>query len=199
MEDLAVGGGQVPGGELGLRMRREDDGVAGLEGEHGVAHRRHDRVGDGADGGDDAHRLGDEDEVGVFVLADDPARLLAFETVPDDPGLALGLGHLVFVHPEAGLFMRAGGDGLGVVVDVFAEVADDGVDLLLGELLIECLGDARLVDEVVDHARRGRGVFLETAADGEFSSCTYHVVFPIVSYFWAGFRSGEPVWPEKVN
>ena len=63
LQDLPVGARQVARGRLRLGMRREDDRVAGLEREHGVAHRRHDRIRDRAHGGNHAHRLSDQDQV----------------------------------------------------------------------------------------------------------------------------------------
>ena len=119
------------GALLGLGMRREDHGVAGLEREHRVAHRRDDRVGDRRHGADDAHRLGDEDHVRLGVFADDAARLLVFQAVPDDAGLALVLENLVFVDADAGFIDGHPGQQLGVVVDVLADAFDDGVDLCL--------------------------------------------------------------------
>ena len=106
LEDLPVGARQVARRCLGLGVGREDHRVAGLEREHGVAHRRHDWIGDWAHGGDHSHRLRDHYEVLVLVLADDAARLLALEAVPDDPRLASRFRDLVLVHAEAGLLVR---------------------------------------------------------------------------------------------
>ena len=116
-------------------MRREDHGVAGLQREHGVAHRRDDRVGDRRHRADHAHRLGDEHHVGLGVLADDAARLLVLQVVPDDAGLALVLEDLVLVDADAGLVDGHPRQRLGVVVDILADALDDGVDLLLRKRL----------------------------------------------------------------
>ena len=131
-------------------MRREDHGVAGLQREHAVAHRRRDRIRDGADGADDAHRLRDEHEVVLGVLADDAARLLALQAVPDDARLALLLEDLVLVVADAGLVDGHARERLGVVVDVLRHVAHDRVDLLLRERLVDGLRGAGLGDQLLD-------------------------------------------------
>ena len=138
-----------------FRVRGENDRVPRLQGEHRVAHGRDDGVGDRADRRDHAHGLGHEDQAGVLILADDAARLLAFEVVPDHAGLALRLGDFVLVGPEARLVMGRRRDALGIVVDVLAEIPNDGVHLLLREVL-ECgLGLASPGDEFLDLAGLG--------------------------------------------
>jgi hypothetical protein len=69
-------------------------------------------VRDRRDGANDAHRLGDEDEV-VSVLADDAARF-AFQVVPDNPGLAFVLEDLVLdtPMPVSSTAIRASGSAL---------------------------------------------------------------------------------------
>ena len=106
---------------------------AGLEREHRVAHRRHDRVGDRRHRAHDPHRLGDENHVRLGVLADDAARLLVFQVVPDDAGLAFVLENFVFVDADAGFVHGHAGEHIGVVVDVLADALDDGIDLFLAE------------------------------------------------------------------
>jgi hypothetical protein len=82
-------------------MRRENDGVAGFQCEHRIAHRRDDWVRDGANGADHSHRLRNKNEILLIVLPDDPARLLSLEVIPDDPGLALRFENLVVTPPVA--------------------------------------------------------------------------------------------------
>ena len=150
LHDLHELVGQVHGALLGLRMRREDHGVAGLEREHAVAHRRHDRVGDRRHGADDADRLGDVDELHLFVFADDAAGLLVLEVVPDRPRLALVLEDLVLVDADAGLVHGHARQRFGVVVDVLADALDDGVHLLLREAFEDGLGRTGLGHQLLD-------------------------------------------------
>ena len=129
------------GALFSLRVRGKNHGVAGLEGKHRIAHRRHDRIGDGCDCTDDAHRLGHELQIGLGIFANDSARLLPFQAVPDDAGLPLVLENLVFVDADAGLVHGHSRQQVGIVVHVLADALDDGIDLLLREGLKRGLGD----------------------------------------------------------
>src|SRR5262249_13332434 len=117
-------------------------------------------------------------QIGLLVLADDAARFLALEAVPDDSRLALRLGHLVFVVAETRFLVRLPGDRLGVVVHVLAELAHDGIDLLLRKRLERSLGDPRIGDELLHLAGRGRAGFPETSADSVLGSRADHKCIP---------------------
>ncbi len=141
---------QELGAVLRFGMRREDHRVAGLEREHAVAHRRHDRVGDRCNGTDHAHWLRDERQIRLGVLADDAARLLVLEVVPDDAGLALLLEHLVLVVADAGLVDGHSRQHLRIVVNVLADVSYDSIDLLLSERLEGRLGRPPFSDQILN-------------------------------------------------
>ena len=64
------------------RMRAEDDGAARLDRDQDLVDGGRGRVGRRHDGGDDAERLGDLDDAGVFVARDDADRLHR----PDEAG-----------------------------------------------------------------------------------------------------------------
>jgi hypothetical protein len=156
---------QMIGALLRLRMRREDHGVTGLQREHAVAHRRRDGVRDRTHRGHDAHRLCDEHEVVLGVLADHAARLLALQAVPDHAGLALFLEDLVLVVADAGLVDGHARERLGVVVDVFRHVAHDRVDLLLREPLVDRLSFAGLGHELLYFVVGDDGAFRSAHLD----------------------------------
>src|SRR4029077_9861724 len=104
---------------------------AGLDGKHGVAHGGNDRIGDRGHGGNDAHGLGDEYHVGVEIFADDTARFLVLQVVPDVAVLAFVLEDLVLINADAGLVHSHTGQHLGIVEHVLADAFHNGVYLLL--------------------------------------------------------------------
>ena len=84
------------GGVLGTGVRGEDDGVAGLERDHGFEDRSGGRVGGRNDTADDTYRLGDGDGAHLVVLAQDAAGLLVFVCVVDVFGGEVVFDNLVF-------------------------------------------------------------------------------------------------------
>src|SRR5581483_3780028 len=110
------------------------------------------------------------------ILADDAPRPLALEAVPDDARLALVLEDLVLVDADAGLLDGHPREHLGVVVDVLADAADDGVDLLLGERLVERLGSAGASNQLLHLRVRGRRRLLRADPGGRGSGHGAHGV-----------------------
>src|SRR5262249_25999758 len=80
----------------------------------------------------------------------------------------------VLVDAESGLLVGHGGDRLGVVVDVFAEIPYDCVDLFLRKRLEDRLRGTRAPDEIVDRFRRGGGRLFDLAADRGFKGRAGH-------------------------
>ncbi len=154
---------------LCFRMRSENDGVAGLQRKHAVAHRRHDRIRDWRDSTDHTHRLRDQDEIAFFLFADDAAGFLVLQIVPDDAGLALVLQNLVFVDTDTCLVDGLPGQWLGIVVHVLRDIANDRVDLLLGERFEDSLGFPGLRDQFYDFVIR------------HFTLCSAHAYHPGMS------------------
>src|SRR6516225_4916276 len=122
-------------------------------------------------------RVRHEDQAGVVVLADDAARLLALQVVPDDPGLALRFGDLVLVNAKPGLVVSVRRDALGIIVNILSEVPNDGIDLLLRERFERPLRLARSRDEPLDLAGLCCAGLLKTAADCGFRCGAYHGSF----------------------
>ena len=158
LDDCHEGVGQMLGAALRLGVGGEDHGVAGLQREHAVAHRCDHRIGDRRHRADHAHRLGDIDQLALRILIDDPAALLALQAVPDRPGLALLLGDLVLIIADAGLLDRHAGEQFGIIIDIFADVADDAIDLLLAECLEYGLSIPRLGDQFGDFGIERNGI-----------------------------------------
>ena len=123
-------------------MGADDDGVAALQCEHGVAHGGNDGVGGGGNGTDHAHGLGDQYKALLGQTVDDADALLALQLVPDDAGLALVLLDLVLIDAHAGLIYGHAGQRLGIVKDGFCHGAAGCVYLFLGVLFEFFLGNA---------------------------------------------------------
>ena len=118
----------------GRRVGAEDDRAARLDGDQNLVDGRGRRVGRRHDGGDDAERLGDLDDLPVFDAIDDADRAHR----PDEAVHALGreqvLLDLVGDHAEAGLLDGEARQRLRLRRHRRGHGVDDGVDAFLGEL-----------------------------------------------------------------
>ena len=130
------------GALLGARMRADDDGVAALQREHGVAHRGDDGVGGGRYRADDAHGLCDQHEALFGLAVDDAHGFLALDVVPDDLGLALVLLDLILINAHAGLVHGHARERLRIVKDRLCNYAASLVYLFLIALFKLGLRDA---------------------------------------------------------
>ncbi len=121
------------GGVLGTGVRGEDDGVAGLERDHGFEDRSRSRVGGRNDTTDDTYRLGDGDGAHLSVFTQNAAGLLFFVLVVDVFGGEVVLDNLVFDDTHTGFFHGHLGQGDTGVVGGQGGGTEDLVYLLLRE------------------------------------------------------------------
>ena len=138
-------------GLFGTGMGCDDNGIASLDCKHGVAHGGDDGIGAGGDGADDSHGTGDFGNAGVLVPIDYADGLFALKAVPDDAGFTLVFVYLVFIDAHAGLFDGKFGIVFGIVINRFSDFTNNGVHLLLGEILKLGGGNARLINHFAYH------------------------------------------------
>ena len=134
----------------GSRVRREDDGVARLEGDHRLVDDR----GGGVGGGDDAHqqtnRLGDGDDLVLLVGIDNADGLLIANLFVEQGAGDVVLVHLVANLAKACLLDGHAGKHLSVFLGDLHHVTEDAVDLLLVVMSKLVRGDLTLTGEVAD-------------------------------------------------
>ena len=121
------------GADFRFRVRSDNDGVLGFEGEHDFAHRRNHGVRHRSDTADNAHRLGNRDHVGTFVDFEDPHRLLATQVVPYTLRFVAAFGHFVFVNAHLGFFNGHLGQFFGVVEYYASRSFDYSINRVLVE------------------------------------------------------------------
>ena len=141
---------------LGRRVGREHDAAACLERDQALEQCGRGGVGGGDDGGDDSHRLGDLEDALLAVLAQDPDGGHAAHGLDHIAQNEIVLGDLVGLLAEAGLLARHGGETLRLAQSCRRHRLDDGVDLLLRELLdlpLRRYGGARQSAGLVDRAQ----------------------------------------------
>ena len=115
-------------------MGRDDHRIAALQRHHGVAHAGDDRVGAGHDAADHTQRLGNNADAGLIVLILRNVQiahgLLAAQEVPVTNDTA-EFCHLAFHVAHAALIHGHLGQLSAVVIDGFADIADDFIPLAL--------------------------------------------------------------------
>ena len=126
-----------------------NDGVAALEGEHGVAHGSHDGVGAGGNGGYDTNRLCN---TSFFIGIKNATGLFASQVVPNNTSLLFVLSDLIFNIAHAGLFHSQ----LCQILRIFVNDLTNGfygqIDLLLGHLLkfrLSCAGSRNIFVDIL--------------------------------------------------
>ena len=121
-------------------MGTDNDGVAALQGAHGVMHGVDDRVGGGGNAAHHANGLGHLDNTVDLVPLDDAPALLILHPPPGALGFVLTLGFLAVVPAHAGLVHRHMGQLFRVVVNRLADGPDRLVHVLLRQLCKGLLG-----------------------------------------------------------
>ena len=130
---LADDTGGLGGALLGTRVRGDEDGVAGLQGQQALEDGGGGGVGGRDDGGHDSHGLGDLLEAHGGVVLDDAAGLHVLVLVVDVLGGVVVLDDLVLHDAHAGLLHGHLGQGDALLVGGHGGLVEDLVDLLLGE------------------------------------------------------------------
>ena len=100
-------------GQLGARVRRDDDGVAALDRVDRLDHRRRLGVGRGRKRADHADRLGEHDDVPLRIFLDHADRLVVDDVHQGGAGLAEDLEIFAVIIAELGLLDGVAGDLLG--------------------------------------------------------------------------------------
>ena len=127
--DLRRGDGAVHG----VGMGGENDGVAGLEGQHDLVDRGGGGVGGGGDGGDDTLRGCNLFHAIGLVFGNDAAGLFVPHIVPDVLGSILVLGNFVHDNAVAGLLAGHFGQRDPHLGHRHGGLFADGVHLLLSK------------------------------------------------------------------
>ncbi len=139
-----AGGGA--GAADGARVRAEDDGVAGFEGDQDFVDGGGGGVGGGQNGGDDADGNGIFDDAffGDFAQHADGAH--AAHPARQQVGVQQVFGDLIFDVAVAGFFDGHGGEGFGVGAAGGGHAFDDGINLRLVEGAVLLPGGVSLFD-----------------------------------------------------
>ena len=136
------------------RVRAHHDRAARLDGDQDLVDRRRRRIGGRDDGGDDAERLGDLDDLGRLDATQHADGLHRLDELIDRLGGEPVLADLVGGDAEAGLFVGELGERFALRRDGRRHGVDDGVDLGLRQLGELALRDLRARDEVARLAHR---------------------------------------------
>ena len=123
-----------------MGMRREDDGVAGLQRQHDFINGSGGRVGSGGNGGDDTLRGCNLFHAIGLVFGNDTAGLLIAHVVPDMLRGILILGDLIHNDAVAGLLTGHLGQGDPHFGHGHSRLFTDGIHLLLGKGTVRFLG-----------------------------------------------------------
>ncbi len=162
-------------GELGARVRGDDDRVPALDRVDRLDHRRRLGVGGRRQRADHADRLGDDDDLALGIFLEHADRLVAQYVHQGGAGLAEDLEIFALVIAEPGLVDGEAGDLLGDAGarDRPDHGADQRVDLLLAVMLDLLLRRARPRDQAGDLGG-GLGRFVA----GEDSFLLAHLELP---------------------
>ncbi len=93
------------------RMRRDDHSISGLESAQTKAANGRFRISAGNHIGNDTHRLGKDLQSLFFILSNHAAGFCPDQISHGAASFALNLGHLIFVHADAGFINRQPGQG----------------------------------------------------------------------------------------
>ena len=162
--------GGLGGAVLGAGVEAEDDGAAGLGGDHRLEHGGGGGVGHRGDAGHDAHRLGDLHDACQFVVLDDAHRFLALDVVPDVLGGEEVLDDLILVDAPAGLLHRQLGQAGVVIQPGQGHGVGDFVHLLLGQGHVLLQGGLCPGGKAVDHL-----LDVDLGCGGSFFLCRHSV------------------------
>ena len=134
----------------GSGMRREDDSVTRLEGDHRLVDDRRGGVGGGNDAHQQTNRLGDGDDLVLLVGVDNADGLLVADLLIEQGAGDMVLVHLVANLAKARLLDSHAGEHLGVFLGNLHHVTEDAVDLLLVVMSKLVRSDLTLAGEIAN-------------------------------------------------
>lgn len=138
---------RVAGAPLRSRMGRENDGVAGLQGNKRLEDRRRCGVGCRNDTADHPFRFGDFLDAEPLVLLDDTACLFVFVLMKNIFCSEVVLDDFVFNNPHTGFLNRVPSQRDTLVVRRDRRRTKNGIHLLLGIGGVDNLGPFDFLDQ----------------------------------------------------